>query len=395
MKTPPHFWLGLLALLHCSRPQTTEHLAQPSSTLAPLRLRGVPVERRRLEPQMTLVGRLAPYERAEMSARAAGIVIELRVELGDRVRAGQVLAVLQVPGLRAQVEAAAAETDAARQEVAVRDDTTARAQAVKQRNPAAIADQELRTAEGSLASARARASAKAADARRLSDLFADTRLVAPFDGAVVARYKDRGASVRAGDVLLEVARLDPLRLRLEVPEALAGLIQVGAPVRVVLPALGGRRVEAAISRFARALDPRTRMLPTEIDLKNADGALVAGVHAEVRLLRGPQEAALVVPAEAVLTEAGEPVVYVADGGVARRRQVRRGYDSGLLTEIDEGLQAGEVVLLGGRGLLRDGVSVEVARCSARGGHGCNSRSWSCWRVSWRQAAGVAVRRRRS
>ena len=360
MKTPPLFWLGLVALLHCSRPQPTEHLAQPSGTLAPLRLRGVPVDRRRLEPQTTLVGRLAPYERAELSARAAGIVTELHVELGDRVRAGQVLAVLQVPGLRAQVEAAAAETDAARQEVAVRDDTTVRAQAVKQRNPAAIADQELRTAEGSLASARARASAAAADARRFSDLLADTRLIAPFDGAVVARYKDRGASVQAGNVLLEVARLDPLRLRFEVPEALAGLIQVGAPVRVVLPALGGRRVEAAISRFARALDLRTRMLPAEIDLKNADGVLIAGVQAEVRLMRGPQEA-LVVPAEAVLTEAGEPVVYVADGGVARRRQVRRGYDSGLFTEIAEGLQTGEVVLLGGRGLLRDGVSVEVAR----------------------------------
>lgn len=360
MTPRPTAWVMLFAMLACSRPHDT---AQPQGegAMARLRVRGVQVQRRHIEPQTTLIGRLLPYERAELAARASGVIEDLRVELGDRVRAGQVLAVLRVPGLVAQSDAAVAATAAAKQEVALRDDTATRALAVKQRNPAAIADQELRTVDGSLASARARAGAAAADARHLSDLVADTKLIAPFDGSIVARHKDRGTAVRAGDAIVDVARLDPLRLRLEVPELFAGLFHVGAPVRVHLPSLGGRTSAATISRFARALDPRTQMFPVEVDLKNPDGALFAGMRAEVFLVRDEKDTALVVPAEVLLIEAGEPVVYVEESGIARRRKVRRGYDNGLLTEIIEGLAEQEIVLLGGRGLLRDGVAVEVAR----------------------------------
>jgi len=359
--TPQHTaWVILMTTVACASPRDA---AQPQGDgiLARLRLRGVQVQRKHVEPQATLIGRLHPYERAELAARASGVLEDLRVELGDRVRAGQVLAVLRVPGLAAQAAAAVAATSAAKQEVSLRDDASMRAHAIMQRNPAAIADQELRTVTGSLASARARASAAAADARHLSDLVADTRLIAPFDGSIVARHKDRGAAVRVGDAILDVARLDPLRLRLEVPELIAGLLRVGAPVRVHLPGLEGRTEDATISRFARALDPRTQMLPVEIDLKNPEGTRFAGMRAEVFLVREKKNDALVVPAEVVLMEAGESVVYVDESGLARRRKVRRGADNGVLTEILEGLAEKEVVLIGGRGLLRDGVAVEVAR----------------------------------
>jgi multidrug efflux pump subunit AcrA (membrane-fusion protein) len=103
------------------------------------------------------------------------------------------------------------------------------------------------------------------------------------------------------------------------------------------------------------------MLPVEVDVPNADGTLVAGVRAEVRVSDRAREGVLVIPSEALLQEGTETVGYVAGSDVARRRVVRAGYDNGVQIEIQEGIAEGEVVLVGGRGLLRDGVRVEVAR----------------------------------
>lgn len=118
--------------------------------------------------------------------------------------------------------------------------------------------------------------------------------------------------------------------------------------------------------FREDIDPNTAMsqvsaLPVEIDVPNEDGTIVAGVRAEVRLNGQTREDVLVIPSEALLQEGAQTVVYVADSGVARRRVVRAAYDNGVHAEIQEGVTEGEVVLVGGRGLLRDGVRVEVAR----------------------------------
>lgn len=344
----------------CSeRPRPAEAQAR-TVTAAALRVRGVPATRGQVDAASLLVGRLDPYERATLAVRLAGVLREVRADVGDRVHAGQVLATLQVPGLAAQAEAAVATSEAARRETELRDDAAGRAASVADRNRAAISEQEVLSARQSAGAAQARSSAAGAEARRLRDLVNDTRLVAPFDGVVVARRRDRGTSVSPGDVVLEVARVDLLRIRLDVPEAQSAFVRAGGPVTVTLPTLGGRRLDATISRFAPALDARTRMLPVEIDVPNADGALVGGARAEVRL-GGEGREAVLVPSEALLREGAESVLYIADGQVARRRVVVSGYDSGVQCEIREGVAAGDVVLVGGRGLLRDGVAVEVAR----------------------------------
>lgn len=343
------------------RGSSDSNAASAPVTAAAIRVRGVDAKRARVEAGAALVGRLEPYERATLAVRLAGILRDVRVDVGDRVRSGQVLAVLAVPGLGAQAEAAVAASEAARHETEMRDDAAGRAATIAQRNSAAISEQEVLATKNAVASSQARATAASAEARRLRELVSDTRILAPFDGVVVARRRDRGTSVSAGDVVLEVARVDKLRIRLEVPEAQAGFVRAGAPVTATLPTLGGRRIDATISRFAPALDARTRMLPVEIDVPNMDGALVGGVRADVRLADQAREGVLVVPSEALLHEGNETVVYVTGSDVARRRVVRPGYDNGIQVEVQEGITEGDVVLLGGRGLLRDGVRVEVAR----------------------------------
>jgi len=352
-----------LLALGCSRERSTASsgVAGAATTPAAIRVRGVEAKRARVEAGAALIGRLEPYERATLAVRLAGTIDEMRVDVGDRVRAGQVLAVLTVPGLSAQAQAGRAASEAARQETEMRGDAARRASTITHRNRAAISEQEVLAATSAMASAEAHAASASAEARRLQDLVNDTRIVAPFDGVVVSRRKDRGTSVSAGDVVLEVARVDTLRIRLEVPEAEAEFVRQGTPVGVTLPTLDGRRLDATVSRFAPALDPRTRMLPVEVDLPNADGALIAGVRAEVRLKDQAREGVLVIPSEALLREGSDAVVYVAGSDVAQRRVVRPGYDNGVEVEIEEGVAEGDMVLLGGRGLLGEGVRVEVAK----------------------------------
>lgn len=353
-------WFFVLVLVACNRGAADPPRSAPV-TSAPVRIRTVPVNPAKLEGGPPLVGRLEPYERATLAVRLAGVLLDVRVDVGDRVKAGQVLAVLQVPGLSAQVDAASASSVAARHEAELRGDSAQRTAAIAGSNRAAISEQEVLAAKAHQATADARAAAATAEARRLRALANDTRLVAPFDGVVVARKRDRGASVNAGDGVLEVARVDRLRLRVEVPEAHAQSVAVGAPVSITLPTLGGRTFEANVTRFAPALDSRTRMLPVEIDVDNSSSALLAGVRAEARFGQGARDGVLAVPSEAVLAEDGASVVYVIADDVAHRRPVHVGYDNGVLAEILDGVKAGELVALGGRGLLREGTPVEVAK----------------------------------
>lgn len=354
---------GMAAMaIGCSpKHESSEECGAAPVTAAAMRVRGVQAQRARMEAGAAFVGRLEPYERASLAVRLAGTITEMRVDVGDRVRVGQVLAVVSVPGLSAQAEAALAASDAAGHETEMRGDVAGRTANIAERNSAAISEQEVLAARNGVVTAKARAASASAEARRLRDLVNDTRIVAPFDGVVVSRRKDRGTSVSAGDVVLEVARVDKLRIRLELPEAQAGFVRHGAPVVAMLPTLGGSRIDATVSRFAPALDAKTRMLPVEVDVPNADGTLVAGVRTEVRLKDQTREHVLVVPSEALLQEGSDSVIYVAGSDVARRRPVRPGYDNGVQVEILEGIAEGDIVLIGGRGLLRDGVPVEVAR----------------------------------
>ncbi len=361
MKTLPFRFTICLLVLGCSQDsQTTTHNTE-SVVAAALRVRGVKAKKTTLATGAALIGRLEPYERASLAVRLAGIISQMRVDVGDRVRAGQILATVAVPGLSARAQAAVASTDAAKYEAQMRGDVAERTAKIAGSNSAAISPQEVLAASNAVASAQAQATSASAEAKRLRELVNDTRIVAPFDGVIEIRHKDRGTSVNASDVVLVVARMNLLRIRLQIPEAQVSFVRLGDPVTAILPTLGGRRINAKISRFAPALDPNTNMLSVEIDVPNADGALMAGVRVEVHLNDQNKEGVLVVPSEALLQEGSETVVYVADGDVAKRRQVRAGYDNGVQVVIQEGITEEDVVLLGGRGLLREGVRVEVAR----------------------------------
>lgn len=327
-----------------------------------MRVRVAKAKREKIASGAVLVGTLEPYERATLAARATGDLAAVLVDRGDRVTRGQLLAFVRVPGLAQQTAAAQASRRLTEAEAASHEEIAQRARAVAAANASAIAPQDVALAEERAAAAKARIQVAAAEALRIGAIAADARVLSPYDGIVVARLRDPGASVTEGTPIAEVAEIDRLRLVVDVPERDARFAKQGTPVSVTLPTLGAGRVLALkVSRFAPVLQSSTRMLRAEIDVPN-DGTLVAGAEARVRFADATARTeAITVPDDALSFDHGAPVVYVAQGDRARRVAVKTGYDDGNRVEIVEGLASGEEVVVGAPGLLHDGTRVEVAR----------------------------------
>jgi RND family efflux transporter MFP subunit len=201
-----------------------------------------------------------------------------------------------------------------------------------------------------------------ASLRRTETLLAYARLTAPFSGVVTKRWVDPGAFVpaatssRSGESAAVVTLMDFSRVRVDVamPESEVPLVKTGLPVRVTVSHLPGRAFEGTVTRLAYALDVPTRTMGTEIELANPDGVLRPGMYASVRIGLERREDALLLPAEAVLREKGEPFAFTVEDGRARKVALQLGLDDGIRIEVKQGLSFGDVVVVGGAQALRDG-----------------------------------------
>jgi RND family efflux transporter MFP subunit len=325
-----------------------------------VRVRAVKAKREKIAVGTVLIGTLEPFERATLASRATGDLAAVLVDRGDRVTSGQLLAFVRVPGLPQQAAAAEAARKLAEAEAASHDELASRARTVAAVNSAAIAPQELAIAEERATAAKAKIDVAAAEAMRVGAVAADARILSPYDGVVVSRLRDPGASVSSGTPVVEVAEIDKLRLVVDVPERDARFVKEGSPVIIALPTLGDRSLPAKVSRFAPVLQSSTRMLRAEIDVAN-DGSLVAGLDARVRFVDATKADALTIPDDALSFDHETPVVYVARDSRAHRVSVKTGYDDGNQVEVVDGLSGDEEVLVGSAGILREGTEVEVTR----------------------------------
>jgi RND family efflux transporter MFP subunit len=369
-----------------------------------------------LRRDLRIPGTLAAWEVADLYAKTSGYVISVEVDIGSRVSAGDVLLRLDVPEMaedlrqaeaeldarRAAVQAASAQAERARlaAESAAASEHRAEAEAALARITAtrkaqlhearaissqeldeassqlAVAEAALRMAAAGVAAAEGDIAAAGAAVRvaqsgvavteaviaRLQALLRYATVTAPFEGVITRRLVDRGAFVRsaadgATTALLTLAGTDRVRLVLEIPETEAPLVGVGTPVLVEIPALGAEPLEASISRTALALEPATRTMRVEADLKNPDDRLRPGMYART-IVRAQTKEALTIPSRAIRVRGGQTTVLVADTGIAREVPVRIGYDDGILTEIIEGLEGGEKVITSATGAVAPGAAVQ-------------------------------------
>ncbi len=375
-------FLGHKAQAGRDDPSTVPTVAVALATRGPIR------------SSITLSGSFRPYQEVDIHAKVAGYIQHIYVDVGDKVKEKQTLAVLEIPELNAQV--AGAKADLRRSDDAIRraEQDVKRAESTytayhaaytrlkqaSEARPGLIAEQELddslahdQEAEAQVGSARAalaeahgQFSMAQANEDRYASLQAYSRITAPFSGVVTKRYADTGALIQAGTAsdtqsmpVVRLAEWSRLRLVVPVPESAVPDLHLGQAIDVVVPALG-RTFKGKVARFADSLNEETRTMHTEIDVENLDNTLVEGMYAETTLVLHQKDNALTVPVQAVNRSAANATAFVVDkSGNLVERPITLGVDSSARIEILTGLTEGDQVVVGNLNALQAGQHVRA------------------------------------
>ncbi|MGH8259523.1 MAG: efflux RND transporter periplasmic adaptor subunit [Steroidobacteraceae bacterium] len=305
-----------------------------------------------------------PYQEVDLHAKVSGYVREMRVDIGDRVEAGALIALLEVPELQEQLDHDIAVRE--RAQAAYRDahlDYT-RLASVNRQHPNLVAQQDLDgAAEKDQAAAAALGAAKA-DVQKDQTLVGYTRITAPFDGVITKRYADPGSLIQAGTSsdtqsmpLVRISELRRLRLDFPVSVDYVSSIRDREPIRVRVESLGDRTITGEITRFTDRINPSTRTMTVEVDMDNPGLSIVPGMYATVTLRVADRPAALAVPIAAV--PSGSASVLVVDAGhKIERRAVTLGIETPTRYEIRSGLRDGDLVVIGDTAQLVPGETVD-------------------------------------
>jgi membrane fusion protein (multidrug efflux system) len=278
-----------------------------------------------------------------LHSKVSGYVKSVGKDRGDRVKAGEVIAVLEVPEMLLELESAAAT-------FALEDSTLKRLEAIRKLERSAVTDQDLDLAKAKRAVAEA-------SLKRLRTLLSYADIRAPFDGYVTERYVDPGAFVQQGKIV-SIVDASKVRVVLDVPEPEVRFASVGSTAEVQLESLPGRPIHAKVSRMATALDPSTRTMRVELDVPNADLKILPGTFARVALAVEKRSNVLVIPSEAVFTQHDKAFVFINSGGVARKQAVTLGLTEGKSIEAASGLTGEETLLLPIGKALSEGMPVQ-------------------------------------
>jgi RND family efflux transporter MFP subunit len=388
----PFKWLllSLLPLLFavsngCKRSQEQAQNQLPVAAV-------VPVTRTALSNQLHVAGEFLPYQEVEIHAKVTGYVRKINVDIGDHVHTGELLAELEVPEMTAQVEGAQAGVQRSQQEIDRSQSAVVRAEAdaaalhaawqrLKQASdakPGLIAQQELDDAQAKdlaaaaqvdaarseLAAMRQAHSAAQADHRHFASLANYSHITAPFDGIVTWRYANTGSLLQAGTSnsgsmpLIKLAQVNILRLRLPVPESLAGYVHIGDSAQIHVQATG-EELTGKVVRTTGELDLTTRTLQVEIDLENSKGKLTPGMYADVKLDIQRNGNELTIPVEAVDRSQAAPFALVVNAqGRVEKRPLILGMETARLIEVVQGVREGERVIAANLSSFRAGEAVE-------------------------------------
>lgn len=362
----------------------------------------VAVRRGTIGNTLKIAGEFKPFQDVDVHAKVAGYIKVINVDVGTHVKAGETIAVLEVPELAAQLAGADAAVRRAKEEIARAQGDLERAKSTHSASHSAygrlsdaaktkaglVAQQELDDAQAKDLEAEAQvSSAKAAfsaaeqelevaqaNQKQVSAMSDYTRITAPFAGVITARYADTGALVAAGTSssaqavpVVKLAQISVLRLVLSVPESVVAQIHLGDPVKVFVQALN-ENIEGRVSRFADSLDVQTRTMETEIDCENRDGRLMPGMYTEIELALAQKNNALTVPLEAVLRNGDDATVFaVTSQNVLEERHVKLGLTDNTRAEVVTGLAEGDRVLVGNRSQFRPGQKIEPKLISQEAG----------------------------
>ena len=339
--------------------------------------------------KVVLPGATAPFDSARLFARATGYIGGRRVDIGSRVKQGDLLLKIDAPDLDAQLAQAAAQLEQTRAALVQAQANLASAQSnvdlakVTNNRTSTLATQGWETkqnadntranvsagsagvdaAQAGITVAQANIAAQFATVQRLRALVGYEKVLAPMDGVITSRSADAGDLVNAdaggGTPLLAIQNDDVLRVSVYVPQSDAVPLRDGLRATVTVPELPGQSFPGTVARSSVALDPASRTVQAEVDVPNAEHKLRAGLYVQVSIEVPRQAPAVVVPDEAIILGADGPHVAVVENNQVRLRPIEIARDFGTSAELRKGLDGGEQVILSPPTGIADGAKVKV------------------------------------
>ncbi len=390
---PFHFAAASAALCACLG-VTACRSASPRANAATVPSARVAVAQRGdIAHVLTLAGQFQPYQVVDVHPKVSGYMKKINVDIGDIVRQGQTLAILEVPELSAQLQSTVFQLKQSQEEITRAQHEVKSAEALNYAlhaeserlqqaaatRPGLIAQQELDDAQArdlnsqaqvdaakaTLAAAQQHAEAARADSQRVQALADYTTVTAPIAGVVIWRYADTGALIQGGtnsnDQALPIVRLSQsslLRLRVPVPEDDVQYVHDGDSLEVRVDAVN-RSFTGKIVRFTRDVNFETRTMETEVDVENKDLSITPGMYANTALQLGHVNGAITIPVEALVLNAhNRETVYALDSSNRISiRNVQVGLQGSKLAQVTSGLSAGDRVIIGGQEKYQEGEEV--------------------------------------
>ena len=345
----------------------------------------VSVERSAANGTLVLPGNIQALTEAPVLARASGYIQKRYVDIGDRVKSGQLVAEIEAPELDQQVNQARAALDQSRAALEQASANLLQGQAQEQlakvtatrwKNLVAkgvvsrqendtyqsqwqAAQANVSALEKAVSSARSNINAAQANLSRLTELQGFKSVRAPFAGVITVRNVDVGALVNEGNTMLfRIAQNDRLRIYLNVPQSDADSVHVGQVARLVIAGFAGHQFSGTVTRTANALDTTTRTLLVEVQVANSGGLLLPGMYAQVDLTTPRRDPPLLIPGDTLIVRSTGPEVGVVGADhVVHFQQLQLGRDFGDKIEVLSGLTAGQQVVVNPGDTVQEGAKV--------------------------------------
>jgi RND family efflux transporter MFP subunit len=356
--------VGVLVALAVHTISTTKSSGAPTPARA-LTVAVATVHREDVFNEVSIAAEFRPFAEVELHAKVSGYVTNITVDIGDKVKAGQLLAELEVPELRDELDRTAAAQQRAEADHKDAHLAYTRLLAVEKAHPNLVAQQELDNAEAKDLSTEAAIASAKADVEKYQIMLAYTRITAPFDGVITHRYADPGALIQSGTASqtqsLPLVRIsNNYRLRLDFPVSVGYVkdIKFGDTLDVKVDSLGGRTFTGTISRFTQKVDEDTRTMITEIEVPNSKLELVPGMYATVILKVDRRPKVLTIPTETISADKKSTVYVVNANHQIEERPITLGLETPDSYEVTSGLQEGDLVIVGNRSGFRPGQKVE-------------------------------------
>jgi RND family efflux transporter MFP subunit len=320
--------------------------------------------------EIILPGNVQPFITSPIYARTNGYLGKWYVDIGARVKQGQLLAVIDTPEVDQQVEQSLSNLNTAKANLALAEITKNRYEGLLKSR--AVAQQDVDNAVGNYNANQAIVDAGQANVKQLQALQSFEKIYAPFDGVVTARNTDIGDLINSGSSggvktdLFHIAQADQLRVYVNVPEEYSQGVKTGMTADIVLAEFPGRRFQGKLVRTADAINVTTRTLLIEIDVENPKGELLTGSYAEVHLKVPTQASTFLLPVNTLIFRSQGLQVGVVNDGKVALTTVTPGHDFGNQIEIVSGLKATDQVIINPPDSVVSGQPVQIVQATLPG-----------------------------